>query len=92
MLTHSGQKIRSYSSTYTMQRGFIPLWLLGVLIVALGVGVYFFINWQSPVIGSETVCTGDMMKCPDGNWIQRTGSKCQFVCPAATSSSTKSAQ
>lgn len=32
---------------------------------------------------TETVfCTADAMQCPDGSYVGRTGSDCQFVCPA----------
>jgi hypothetical protein len=30
----------------------------------------------------ETVfCTQDAQQCPDGSWVGRTGSNCEFVCP-----------
>jgi hypothetical protein len=27
------------------------------------------------------VCTADAMQCPDGSYVGRTGSECEFVCP-----------
>ena len=29
----------------------------------------------------EVMCTADAMQCPDGTWVGRSGSNCQFVCP-----------
>lgn len=36
---------------------------------------------------NPVACTMDAMQCPDGSYVGRTGPKCQFVCPPATSGS-----
>lgn len=29
----------------------------------------------------QVMCTQDAMQCPDGSWVGRSGSKCEFICP-----------
>ena len=31
-----------------------------------------------------TVCPLDVRQCPDGTWVGRTGSHCDFICPDGT--------
>lgn len=40
----------------------------------------------TPSAGSQglVTCTTDAMRCPNGQWVGRSGPQCQFVCPAAT--------
>ncbi len=35
-------------------------------------------NWWS---GRQNVCSSDAKQCPNGTWVGRTGSSCEFVCP-----------
>jgi hypothetical protein len=30
------------------------------------------------------ICTADTMLCPDGTYVARSGSNCEFICPTAT--------
>lgn len=32
--------------------------------------------------GQPIACTADAYQCPDGTWVGRTGSNCEFVCPS----------
>ncbi len=41
----------------------------------------------TPPIIPPVACTMDAMQCPDGSYVGRTGSKCEFVCPPYTSES-----
>jgi len=34
------------------------------------------------VSNQYTACTADAMQCPNGEWVGRTGSNCEFVCPS----------
>lgn len=64
--------------------------LVGLVVVC---GAGFFL-WKelatpnTPVNVTEettgTVCTMDAQECPDGSWVGRSGSRCEFVCPIAT--------
>ncbi|MEK7643377.1 MAG: thioredoxin family protein [Patescibacteria group bacterium] len=60
--------------------------ILGVLVVAI-VGGWFFIQTNGPFsidTGSdnEIACPADAMQCPDGSYVSRTGSQCEFAkCP-----------
>jgi hypothetical protein len=36
---------------------------------------------DTPFLEGTTICTQDAMQCPDGSWVGRTGSRCEFVCP-----------
>ena len=33
----------------------------------------------------QIACTQDAMQCPDGSWVGRSGPKCEFICPQASS-------
>lgn len=41
-----------------------------------------------PTTPSPVACTMDAKMCPDGSYVGRTGSKCEFVCPVVTAPST----
>ena len=52
-----------------------------------GAGVFFLsiTPSQAPGPGVDWVaCTADAMQCPDGSYVGRTGTNCEFVCPSAT--------
>ncbi len=36
----------------------------------------------APPDRGEVMCTQEVMQCPDGSWVGRSGPKCEFVCPA----------
>jgi hypothetical protein len=62
-----------------------------LIVIILG-AVYLYyrgvpINNPAPVEEDTVFCTADAMMCPDGSYVGRTGPKCQFVCPASTSTS-----
>jgi PKD repeat protein len=40
-------------------------------------------EWK--VEGGIIVCAQDMMQCPNGEWVGRTGPNCAFVCPGSNS-------
>jgi hypothetical protein len=59
-----------------------------ILVVVLLTGVialwfaFFKQTAISPVSEEDIVmCTMDAMQCPDGSWVGRTGTNCEFVCP-----------
>ncbi len=39
---------------------------------------------STPSTDTQTMCTQDAMQCSDGTWVGRTGTHCEFVCPATT--------
>ena len=39
---------------------------------------------EKPLTDNQVMCTMDAMQCADGNWVGRSGSNCEFICPAAT--------
>lgn len=71
------------------------LWsLLGVLVIA-GAAYYAWSAFMKSPVGLEgenegTMCTTDAMECPDGSWVGRSGTNCQFVCPIGTSTQSTS--
>ena len=67
-----------------------------VAVVFIGGAVLYVLNpepieYKNPNEGS-VVCTADAKLCPDGTYVGRTGSNCEFVCPAeaTTTSETNS--
>jgi len=71
----------------------MPAWLwaltgAAILAVAVYIGVLFGAPLPFMPAPHETgvACTTDAMQCPDGSWVGRTGPNCQFVCPAAATS------
>ena len=38
-----------------------------------------------PLAPDQIVCTQDAMQCPNGSWVGRSGPKCEFICPQASS-------
>ncbi len=40
-------------------------------------------NTNAPAeTGEPVMCTMDVMECPDGSYVGRTGPQCEFICPA----------
>jgi hypothetical protein len=82
-----------------LQKGFVAPALIAVIaLLVLGGGVYFFTNERVekevrpeifPPVATSTkpaepvACTMDAKLCPDGSYVGRSGSKCEFVCPTA---------
>lgn len=64
--------------------------LIGIAIIAGGLGLWFTQRGQTPgtvPVTPEvpgTMCTMDALQCPDGSYVGRTGPSCEFVCPVAT--------
>lgn len=77
------------------QKGFTPVYILiGILIlIALGGGYYLSVKNNlvplkpaTSVNNSRKACTEEAKKCPDGSFVARTGSNCEFSsCPASSS-------
>ncbi|MSR70482.1 hypothetical protein EXS62_00335 [Candidatus Kaiserbacteria bacterium] len=55
------------------------------VLVLLGAGIWY-VSAQ-PKSDEQVFCTADAMQCPDGSYVGRSGPHCEFVCPAATSTS-----
>lgn len=71
----------------------IMYFLIVVAFLAGGASLWFAPKAQAPVliappIDSGTLCTMDAMQCPDGSYVGRTGSQCEFVCPAVNTTTT----
>lgn len=75
-----------------MQKPIITILLL-IICLVVATKVKSFIKNNAPVepvpieVVEETesvACTMDAMMCPDGSYVGRTGLKCEFVCPEAT--------
>jgi len=54
-----------------------------VIAIALGTWLvgYVFDQHQSNNGDDGIVCTADAMQCPDGSYVGRSGSNCEFICP-----------
>ena len=70
------------------KRGFINIILLvAIIFVLLSAGAYFVVSQQifNPLpepTPNPTVCTQEAKQCPDGSYVGRTGSNCEFTeCP-----------
>jgi Immunoglobulin-like domain of bacterial spore germination len=53
------------------------IYILVAIAILAGLAQLFFVSEPT-----EVACTMDAMMCPDGSYVGRTGSKCEFVCPA----------
>jgi hypothetical protein len=53
---------------------------LGIAVVALLIKIYIYYTNPNPPV-SPVACTIDAMQCPDGSYVGRSGSNCEFVCP-----------
>ena len=53
----------------------------------LGAGTWYLAATPPPAGPGDgwVACTADAMQCPDGSWVGRTGPNCEFICPAASS-------
>ncbi len=68
--------------------------IVAILVVLMGILMGWYLLGlppmqnlrQAPVEG--VMCTADAMQCPDGSYVGRTGPNCEFICPAATTTST----
>jgi hypothetical protein len=53
--------------------------------VAIGAGVVLtvmnYLSSSNQSAPDAVVCTMDAMQCPDGSYVGRSGSNCEFVCP-----------
>lgn len=72
----------------------ILLKVMGVVIIAALV----YLIWVSVMksasskvvdVNTGTVCTQEAKQCPDGTWVGRTGTDCQFVCPVPAATTTQ---
>jgi hypothetical protein len=72
------------------EKGFINILLIAFAVVFIGAIVYFALNQQiitSPTPASKPApapktCTQEAKQCPDGSYVSRTGSNCEFAeCP-----------
>lgn len=59
--------------------------VLGVIIYAIWVVIKNRTGNGGRTEGGGVICTMDAMQCPDGSWVGRSGTNCQFVCPLGTS-------
>ncbi len=37
-------------------------------------------NTSKEPLDNQMMCTQDAMQCPNGHWVGRTGSTCEFIC------------
>lgn len=68
------------------QKGFIPIIIFVTIALLLGAGVYFAATQKTSDVTKtnpkDTACTQEAMLCPDGSYVGRTGSNCEFAqCP-----------
>ncbi len=56
---------------------------LAIAIITGVARVFITSNGEVPTPEEGVACTMDAMMCPDGSYVGRTGSKCEFICPAA---------
>lgn len=67
--------------------------LAGTVVVIGGIAVLASVATKGGWVTAPTpapeqwVCTADAMQCPDGSYVGRTGPNCEFVCPAASATS-----
>ena len=65
--------------------------IIVALVVGLGCGfvarsvIAPAVDGLWPFGAPEATCTMDALQCPDGSFVGRTGSDCQFVCPTTES-------
>ena len=65
--------------------------LVGVLLIIAVTGYYFSLqgNKSNSVNNPPVVCSQEAMQCPDGSYVGRTGSHCEFAqCPTPVATST----
>ena len=66
-------------------RGFVPIPLVILIMLVLGAGVYFALDVTTrgaPPPSPPKVCTQEAKQCPDGSYVGRTGTNCEFSnCP-----------
>jgi len=73
-----------------MQKGFINIFLIVIIVALAGAGIYIASTRQvtspvpAPIPNPEPVaCTEEAKQCPDGSYVSRTGKNCEFAkCPA----------
>ncbi|MSU60669.1 MAG: hypothetical protein EXS52_02005 [Candidatus Staskawiczbacteria bacterium] len=68
------------------QKGFIPIVIFVTIALLLGAGIYLAAvqeNFNVPKINpTPTACTQEAKLCPDGSYVGRSGSNCEFAqCP-----------
>lgn len=76
------------------QKGFAPLVVIVIMVIAVAIGGYFVVRSRvtvaptsSPTISpsqssTNYACTQEAKLCPDGSYVSRTGPKCEFApCP-----------
>lgn len=57
-----------------------------VLVVILGVGVYYWTRDDANLDDDQVFCTLDAKMCPDGSYVGRVAPSCEFAaCPATSS-------
>jgi hypothetical protein len=70
-----------------MNKTFILIFTIVVFIFG---GLLYIYNpapteYKNPNEPEPVFCTADARLCPDGTYVGRSGPKCEFVCPGATS-------
>jgi hypothetical protein len=70
-----------------MNRIFVVIFIIVIFVFG---GLLYIYNpeptrYKNPNEPEPVFCTADARLCPDGSYVGRTGSKCEFVCPEATS-------
>lgn len=62
------------------------IFVVAIVVVTLGVGVYLFTSTRSINQLKPVACTEEAKLCPDGSTVGRIGSKCEFpACPEVLS-------
>ena len=71
------------------QKGFINIIVIIGIIILASVAGYFIVNRQTASPPTPIACTQEAKLCPDGSYVSRTGSKCEFAeCPEVNPSPT----
>lgn len=66
------------------QKGFTNIILIIIVIALIGAGTYLVLN-RKTTPPQPIACTQEAKQCPDGSYVGRTGSKCEFApCPSIT--------
>jgi hypothetical protein len=53
-----------------------------LIVVAIVLGLVSTLTNGNPDASEDIMCTQDVIECPDGSYVGRTGPECEFNCPA----------
>ena len=68
-----------------MNLGAMGKGVLALCALALLTGGVWYMKTAPAEAPGPVACTADAMQCPDGSYVGRSGPHCEFICPAASS-------